>query len=71
MKRGNEHHLDETVDMAVHWGQGANIDAQATSEAGTHGFDVKVFTLDFTGFDHVFGQRCQTGLIAKRQSNIR
>ena len=71
MKRSVKDHLHDTVDVAVHRSQGANVDAQTTCEAGAHGFNVELFALDLAGLDNIFCERQETGLVAEGQPDIR
>jgi len=67
---GIQHHVDNTFDMTVHWGQGADIYPEATGDRGAHRFDIQLLAFDLAGFDHIVSQRRQTGLVPQGQPNI-
>ncbi|MNL03460.1 hypothetical protein D3C87_1239980 [compost metagenome] len=57
--------------MAIHGRQRANVHPEAPGDGGAHRLHLQVLPLDFTGFDHIVGERGEAGLIAERQAEIR
>mgnify|MGYP007050449361 CR=1 FL=1 len=63
--RGIEHHLDDTLDIAIGWGEPADIHAKPAGDGGTNLFPVEPLALDLAGFDDILGEGAQDGLGAQ------
>jgi hypothetical protein len=67
---GVKHHLDHTVNVPVHRGQRADVDAEPARDGRAHGRGVELLAFDLAGLDDIFGQGRQTGLVSQGHADV-
>lgn len=65
MAGGVEHHLNDSLDMAVCRLKCADIHAKAARNRGADLLSVKLFPLDLTALEHISRQGVQDGLLTE------
>lgn len=66
-----EHHFHHTLDMTIYRCQSTDIHPQSAGNAGTHGSRVQLLAFNRTGFDDIFCQCEEAGLITQSHTDIR
>ena len=63
-----EHHLDDTLDIAIRWQKPADFDSEPTGDRRAHLVPIKLLAFDIARFKDFLGEAMQHGFRAKLET---